>query len=100
MRCARSRPCPSGAFEVEFKETWDGTPAIMEINAGRFPSCVATLLAACPTNMIEVFSVRASGGEIMAVPEPDGTAKASFYLVHDVDCLPRVFTAAALLDGL
>jgi biotin carboxylase len=90
--------CPSGAFEVEFKETLDGTPAIMEINAGRFPSGVATLLAACPTNMIEVFA-RASGGEIMAIPEPYGTAE-ELYLVHDVDCLPRVFATPALLDGL
>ncbi len=89
---------PSGAFIVEFKETSDGNPAIMEINAGRFPSGVTTLLAACPTNMVEVFA-RASAGEIMTVLEPHGTDQ-ELYLVHDIDCLPRVFSASALLDGL
>jgi carbamoyl-phosphate synthase large subunit len=90
--------CPSGAFEVEFKETSDGTPAIMEINAGRFPSGVTTLLAACPTNMIEVFA-RASVGDIMAIPDLHGTIE-ELYLVHDIDCLPRVFSASVLLEGL
>jgi carbamoyl-phosphate synthase large subunit len=89
---------PSGVFNVEFKETSDGNPAIMEINAGRFPSGVTTLLAACPTNMVEVFA-RASAGEMMAIPEPHGTDK-ELYLVHDIDCLPQVFTASALLEGL
>ena len=89
---------PSGAFEVEFKETSEGTPAIMEINAGRFPSGVATLLAACPTNMVEVLA-RASAGEIMAIPESHGTDQ-ELYLVHDIDCLPRVFAASELLEGL
>ena len=90
--------CPSGAFVVEFKETSHGKPAIMEINAGRFPSGVSTLLAACPTNMVEVFA-RASADEIMAIPEPHGTEQ-ELYLVHDIDCLPRVFAASALLEGL
>jgi carbamoylphosphate synthase large subunit len=88
----------SGAFIVEFKERTDGNPAIMEINAGRFPSGVSTLLAACPTNMVEVFA-RASAGEIMAIPEPHGTDR-ELYLVHDIDSLPRVFPASALLEGL
>ena len=90
--------CPSGVFEVEFKETSDGNPAIMEINAGRFPSGVTTLLAACPTNMVEVFA-RASVGEIMSLREPHGTDQ-ELYLVHDIDCLPQVFAASALLEGL
>jgi hypothetical protein len=83
---------------VEFKERADGNPAIMEINAGRFPSGVSTLLAACPTNMVEVFA-RASAGDIMAIPEPHGTDQ-ELYLVHDIDSLPRVFPASALLEGL
>jgi carbamoylphosphate synthase large subunit len=89
---------PSGVFEVEFKETSGGTPVIMEINAGRFPSGVTTLLAACPANMVEVFA-RASAGEIMAIQEPFGT-KQELYLVHDIDCLPAVYPATILLDGL
>jgi biotin carboxylase len=89
---------PSGVFHVEFKETLDGKPAITEINAGRFPAGTTTLLAACPTNMIEVFA-RASRGEIMAIPEPHGTAQ-ELYLVRDIDCPPRVFPASALLEGL
>ncbi len=88
----------SGAFIVEFKERSDGNPALMEINAGRFPSGVSTLLAACPTNMIEVLA-RASAGQIMTIPEQHGTDQ-ELYLVHDIDCLPRVFTASALLEGL
>ena len=90
--------CPSGVFEVEFKETLGGAPAIMEINAGRFPAGVTTLLAACPTNMVEVFA-RASVGDFMVIPEPHG-AEQELYLVHDIDCLPRVFPASALLEGL
>jgi hypothetical protein len=87
---------PSGAFEVEFRENSDEKPVITEINAGRFPSGMTTLLAACPTNMVEVFA-RASGGEIMAIPEPHGTAK-ELYLVRDIDCLPRVLPVSALLE--
>jgi carbamoyl-phosphate synthase large subunit len=90
--------CPMGVFCVELKETSDGNPAIMEINAGRFPAGTTNLLAACPTNMIEVFA-RASAGEMMAISEPYGTAQ-ELYLVRDIDCLPLVFTAAALLEGL
>ena len=90
--------CASGVINVELKETLDGHPAITEINAGRFPACTTTLLAACPTNMIEVFA-RAATGEIMAIPEPHGTAQ-EHYLVQDIDCLPRVITASALLEGL
>ena len=89
---------PAGVFDVELKETLDGNPAIMEINAGRFPAGTATLLAACPTNMIEVF-VRASIGEIILVPESNGTAE-ELYLVRDIDRLPQVFPASALLEGL
>jgi hypothetical protein len=90
--------CPSGVFGVELKETSDKIPAITEINAGRFPAGTTNLLAACPTNMIEVFA-RASAGEIMAIPESHGTAQ-ELYLVRDIDCLPRVFAASALLEGL
>jgi hypothetical protein len=50
------------------------------------------------TNMVEVFA-RASADEIMAIPEPHGTEQ-ELYLVHDIDCLPRVFAASALLEGL
>jgi carbamoylphosphate synthase large subunit len=89
---------PTGVFIVEFKERSDGSPAVMEINAGRFPSGVSTLLAACPTNMVEVLA-RASAGEIMAIPESHGTDQ-ELYLVHDIDCLPRVFAASELLEGL
>ena len=72
-RSARSRTVRRG-FRVEFKETLDGNPAIMEINAGRFPAGTTNLLAACPTNMIEVFA-RASAGEIMAIQELHGTPR-------------------------
>jgi carbamoylphosphate synthase large subunit len=90
--------CPSGVINVELKETLDGHPVITEINAGRFPACTTTLLAAYPTNMIEVFA-RAATGEIMSVSEPHGTVQ-EHYLVQDIDCLPRVFAASVLLEGL
>jgi hypothetical protein len=48
--------------------------------------------------MVEVFA-RASADEIIAIPEPHGTEQ-ELYLVHDIDSLPRVFAASALLEGL
>jgi hypothetical protein len=36
---------------------------------------------------------------VIAIPEPHGTEQ-ELYLVHDIDSLPRVFAASALLEGL
>jgi hypothetical protein len=88
---------PSGAFFVELKETADRVPAITEINAGRFPSGVTALLAAGKDNMVEVFA-RAAVGDPIATVEMRG-APPEYYLVRDIDAVPRVFLANELLEG-
>jgi carbamoylphosphate synthase large subunit len=89
---------PSGAFFVELKETADGVPAITEINAGRFPSGVTALLAAGKDNMVEVFA-RSAVGDAVATVEVRGPLP-EYYLVRDIDAVPRVFSAKELLEGV
>jgi hypothetical protein len=88
---------PSGAFFVELKETADRVPAITEINAGRFPSGVTALLAAGKDNMVEVFT-RAAVGDAVKTIEPRGLPL-DYYMVRDIDAVPRVFLAGDLLEG-
>jgi hypothetical protein len=88
---------PSGAFFVELRETADGVPSITEINAGRFPSGVTSLLAIGDDNMVAVFASAAIGDPI-TVAEPLGSAQ-EYYLVRDIDATPGVFSATDLLEG-
>ena len=89
---------PTGAFFVELKETADGVPAITEINAGRFPSGVTTLLAVGKDNMVALFASAAAGKAVTAA-EPLGSAM-EYYLVRDIDSEPAVFSTAELLEGI
>jgi len=89
---------PSGTFFVELKEGVDGIPAITEINAGRFPSGVTALLAIGEDNMIGTFA-RAAIGEAVTVAERYGSSR-EYYLVRDIDAVPRVFSATELLEGI
>jgi hypothetical protein len=87
---------PSGAFFVELKEAVDGVPSITEINAGRFPSGVTALLAVGNDNMVAAFA-SAAIGEDVRIAEPYGSAL-EYYMVRDIDVIPKVFPAADLLE--
>lgn len=89
---------PSGAFTVELKEAVDGVPCITEINAGRFPSGVTTLVAAGKYNMIAVFALSAVG-EPVTIDDPHGS-RGDYYLVRDIDAVPGVFSTTQLLEGV
>lgn len=89
---------PSGTFCVELRERDDGAPAITEINAGRFPSGIASLLAIGKDNMIALFASAALGQPI-TVADQYGSAL-EYYLVRDVDALPQTFLAADILHGI
>jgi len=86
---------PTGAFSVELKETVDGVPAITEINVGRFPAGITTLLALGKDNMVKLFVAAATGKPAIAA-EPLGCAK-EYYLVRDIDLEPGIVPAAGLL---
>jgi hypothetical protein len=86
---------PSGTFFVELRETSNGVPAITEINAGRFPSGVTSLLAIGEDNMVAVFASAAVGNPVvMADPL---RAPQEHYLVRDIDTIPGVFSASDIL---
>jgi hypothetical protein len=87
-------PYPSGVFSVELKETTDGVPLITEINAGRFPAGVTTLLATGSDNLIAVFASVAIGDPI-TVTEPHGSP-VERYLVRDIDAIPGVYRGTDL----
>jgi hypothetical protein len=86
---------PSGTYFVELRETSDGVPAITEINAGRFPSGVTSLLAIGDDNMVAAFASAAVDNPV-AVADPLG-APQEHYLVRDIDTIPGVFSAADIL---
>jgi hypothetical protein len=85
---------PTGAFSVELKETSDGTPAITEINAGRFPAGVAALVAEGKDNMVALLA-RAAIGDATPASEPFGIRE-ELYLVRDIDAEPRIVSPADL----
>ena len=87
-------PSPSGVFSVELKETADGVPFVTEINVGRFPAGIMTLLATGDDNMIAVFASAASGN-LITVQAPYGSS-VERYLVRDIDAIPGVFSATDL----
>jgi hypothetical protein len=89
---------PSGTFSVELKESVEGVPSITEINAGRFPAGVTALLALGNDNMVAVFA-SAAVGKAIAVSDPHGLAQ-EYYLVRDIDAVPRVFAATDVLEGV
>lgn len=87
---------PTGAFFVELREDANGVPAITEINAGRFPSGVAALLAVGPDNMVASFAAASAGQKVSVAAESRGSA-AEYYMVRDIDAVPAVFPAEELL---
>jgi len=87
---------PTGAFFVELREDANGVPAITEINAGRFPSGVAALLAIGPDNMVASFAAAAAGEKVSVAAESHGSA-AEYYMVRDIDAVPAVFPAEELV---
>jgi biotin carboxylase len=89
---------PSGTFCVELRQRDVGAPAITEINAGRFPSGITSLLAIGNDNMVALFA-SAALGEPITVADQYGSA-AEYYLVRDVDSLPRIFLANDILRGV
>ena len=85
---------PSGVFSVELKEASPGVPLVTEINAGRFPAGVTTLLATGKDNMVAVFA-SAILNDAISVAEPHGSP-VERYLVRDIDAVPGVYSAKDL----
>jgi carbamoyl-phosphate synthase large subunit len=101
VACAAVRaaaPEATGAFSVDLKENRRGVPCVTEINAGRFFIGMTAFDAVLPHNMPWTY-VRLALGRDPAVRRP-WTGVEDVYLVRDLDTLPGVFDAAALLDGV
>jgi glutathione synthase/RimK-type ligase-like ATP-grasp enzyme len=86
----------SGIFSVDLKENTDGVPCITEINAGRFSSATNILDLVGRHNMVDTF-LRLARGERIQFGEAYDVAN-DWYMLRDIDAIPRVFHADDLFD--
>jgi predicted ATP-grasp superfamily ATP-dependent carboligase len=84
----RIAPHASGAFDVDLKARADGTPAITEINAGRFLSSQPIFDFTGVHNMTRVYLQLAFGEPVDLHEVYD--AAAGWYMVRDFDALPGI----------
>lgn len=90
-------PRATGLFSVDLKENARGEPCVTEINAGRFLAGTNLLDLAGRHNMALTY-VR------LAVDEPPGidtvhdTTDGDYYMVRDLDVVPRILHADELFD--
>jgi hypothetical protein len=100
--CARAVPAlapdASGIFVFDLKENADGTPAITEINAGRFGMSTNIFDLPGKRNMA-VSYVRLALGEALDHGDPYDIAE-DYYMVRDADVAPVVFHADELFDAI
>jgi carbamoyl-phosphate synthase large subunit len=88
----------SGAFEVDLKESADGTPCVTEINAGRLFSGTNLFDLTGRFNMAVTY-VRLAHGEPLDIAEPYDVED-GYYMVRDLDTVPGVFRADELFEGI
>jgi biotin carboxylase len=81
-------PHARGAFDVDLKSRADGTPAITEINAGRFLSSQPIFDFTGSHNMTRVFLQVAFGDPVDLHETYD--AAPGWYMVRDFDALPGI----------
>jgi biotin carboxylase len=88
----------SGLFSVDLKANTDGVPCVTEINAGRFFIGMTSFDRVCKHNMTLTY-VRLALGEPVDLRDEYDVA-ADYYLVRDLDTLPRVFHADEMFEGI
>jgi carbamoyl-phosphate synthase large subunit len=88
----------SGVFCVDVKEDARGRPCITEINAGRF-SLSTNIYDLVGRHNMAVTYVRLALGERIEIPEKYDGAD-DYYMVRDLDTIPGIFHAEALLGGI
>ena len=84
----RVDPHATGAFDVDLKSRADGTPAITEINAGRFLSSQSIFDSTGAHNMTLVY-LRLAFGDPVDLHEVYDAA-VGWYMVRDVDLVPGI----------
>jgi biotin carboxylase len=88
----------SGLFSIDLKANADGVPCVTEINAGRFFIGMTSFDRVCKHNMTLAY-VRLALGEPVDLRDEYDVA-ADYYLVRDLDTLPRVFHADEMFEGI
>jgi len=88
----------SGLFSIDLKANIDGVPCVTEINAGRFFIGMTSFDRVCKHNMALTY-VRVALGEAVDLRDVYDVAP-DYYLVRDLDTLPRVFHADEMFDGI
>jgi biotin carboxylase len=88
----------SGVFGVDLKEDTEGIPRVTEINAGRFTSATNILDLTGKHNMAAVYLQLAGREAVDLHEEYEGTE--NYYMLRDIDAVPRVFHADEFFDGV
>jgi len=88
----------SGVFAVDLKEDAEGVPRVTEINAGRFTSGTNLLDLTGKHNMTAVYLQLARGEDVDLHEEYEGTEH--YYMLRDIDAVPRLFHADEFFDGV
>jgi carbamoylphosphate synthase large subunit len=88
----------SGLFSIDLKANTEGVPCVTEINAGRFFIGMTSFDRVCKHNMARTYVSLALGEPVDLRDEYD--VAADYYLVRDLDTLPRVFHADEMFEGI
>jgi carbamoyl-phosphate synthase large subunit len=88
----------SGVFSVDLKENWKGAPCITEINAGRFSTATNIFDLVGKHNMAATF-VRLARGDSLGLRNEYDAAE-DWYMVRDIDSIPRIFHASEFFDSI
>ena len=91
-------PRTSGLYCVDLKEDRNGTPCITDMNVGRFSLSTHLYDLIGKHNMAATY-VQLALGDPVEVAEPYDAAD-GFYMVRDLDTLPRIVHADELFEGV
>lgn len=91
-------PHTSGLYCVDLKEDTSGTPCITDMNVGRFSLSTHLYDLIGKHNMAATY-VQLALGEPVEIADGYDTAD-GFYMVRDLDTLPRIVHADELFEGL
>jgi len=88
----------SGAFSIDLKEDRQGRPCVTEINVGRFLTGSPIFDLTGKHNMTATY-VRLALGQPTEIDKVYDVAE-DYYMIRDLDALPRIVHADALGDGI
>jgi len=91
-------PTATGAFSIDLKENRRGEPCVTEINVGRFLTGSPIFDGTGRHNMTATY-VRLALDEPTAIETVYDVAP-DYYMIRDLDALPRIVHADALGDGI